>query len=410
MNDAPSRVADGGRARSHPPERPLPPLRNRIVAGIVWSLLVALAILGIERAELLPPGINETTVDWRTYYLSERALAPRSDIAVIVVGERSLEDYAYVSPVDRALLANLIREVDGARPRAIGLDIILNRASEPAKDEALVSAIREVGSPLVLGVIDERARYYPSEDFDWQEQLLERSGRPAAHLLFGWQDDRFGIGDHVVRFIADPAPSAPGRRGLAETLAALGGGFAAPRSPYISWLLPPLGSGDLFPTYEIPTHPPVGSGGAGTRLIPESFRALLKDRLVLIGGAFADRDRHLTPLSVSNDEQMSGVFIHAQILAQLLDGRSLEVLSEPLELLTLLVVAGFGFLLGRRYRLKRYDFLASALGLAVLVPVGAWMFNAFQLIVPVTAIFFAWIAGITGGHYCNWALRKLGLG
>ena len=62
---------------------------------------------------------------------------------------------------------------------------------------------------------------------------------------------------------------------------------------------------------------------------------MLSDRMVLIGGNFSDRDQHLIPLSVTDGRRYPGLFVHAQILAQIMDERSLSTLSKPLQFVVL---------------------------------------------------------------------------
>ena len=69
---------------------------------------------------------------------------------------------------------------------------------------------------------------------------------------------------------------------------------------------------------------------------------------MLIGGNFSDRDQHLIPLSVSDGRRYPGLFIHAQILAQIIDGRSLSTLSVPIQGVIFLLATAIGFWVGRR--------------------------------------------------------------
>ena len=76
---------------------------------------------------------------------------------------------------------------------------------------------------------------------------------------------------------------------------------------------------------------PIGVGAAlllaGEQPL-SAIEPLFKDRLVLIGGRFEDRDLHRVPLfaadNESNTRQIHGVFLHAHKIAQTLDGRTVR--------------------------------------------------------------------------------------
>lgn len=55
-------------------------------------------------------------------------------------------------------------------------------------------------------------------------------------------------------------------------------------------------------------------------IAPEVWRRTVADRIVIIGLNMLDSDQHPTPLSVVSGSAMSGAEIHAQIVAQRLDG------------------------------------------------------------------------------------------
>ena len=378
--------------------------RGRFLPGILWSLLVAAVLLIASHAQLLPAAPDDWTIDWRTFLFSDRATEQRSDIAVVLVGEESLARYRYRSPVDRGLLAALVRAIDSAGPKAIGLDFILDRPTDPDKDEALLSVVREVASPIVLGGIDRRTRAASESHLKFQEEFLAKAGRPVGHLYFARDEDRLRISDQVVRYLMRPSPIPPERRPFAEILATLDQPMRPLASHHIAWLLPPEAAGtETFATFRVPEHEP---GSDAARILPTSWRAALGNRFVLIGGDFVDRDQHLTPLSIADASRLPGILIHAQILAQLRDGRSIYVTPAWAEAAILFAVAGIGFWLGQRFRLKRFDSLVYVVSLCALVALGAFLFAKFRLIIPSTTVFFAWLAGVAGGHYSDWVLRR----
>jgi CHASE2 domain-containing sensor protein len=375
------------------------------VLGVIWACAVALVLTVASLAGFSPEGPDEWTYDWRTLFFSQSAERPRDDIAIILIDEDSMRDYDYVSPIDRGLMAKLLQALDSAAPKAVGLDFIYDRRSEDGKTKALIDTIRTMRSPIVYGAIDNRIRGFKPDDLKYQEEFIAKAGRDAGHVFFARQLDQLKIGDQVVRFMGERAPAPPHRKSIAQLLVEKSGATSPsePASAFIAWLLPPRG-GDLFPMFRVPRHRP--DAGAET-ILPESWRQALRGKIVLIGGDFVDRDKHLTPLSVLDGAKMPGVVVQAQILAQLRDGRSIHEVPWEMELALLAVVALLGFLVSSFLSVKRYDWLIYFGGLAALVLLGVVLFSTYAIIIPSTTLFFAWTAGVTGGHYAETVARKL---
>jgi len=381
-----------------------------LVSGAIWSVIVAAALMFLAENSLLPEAPDKVTYDWRTAILSDRAKEQRSDIAIVLINDDSLSKYWWLSPVDRALIAEIVRAVDSAGPKAIGLDFIFDRPAEEAKNRALVQAIRQARSPVIVGAIDRRAWRVKPRDLKRQEDFIARLGRPAGHLFFKHKEDRFSLSDDVVRFLSEPSPDKTKRKSLAQLLAEVSGRRFTPKSSYIDWQLPPEAQGaELFATLRVPEHEPVDGSGIGESVLPVAQRDLMRGKIVLIGGDFIDRDRHRTPLSILDGADYPGVWVHAQILAQLLDKRSVVEVPRPAEFATLFLLGWFGFCLGYRFRLKRYDVFVSFAGVIVLIALGGAAFWFAKLIIPSTTLFMAWIVGVTSGHFYHWTRRRLGL-
>jgi CHASE2 domain-containing sensor protein len=123
----------------------------------VFCLLVAASGLELDRRDLqLVQTFDKVAGDWRVALGSPPAPDQRTDIAVVLITEDSLLDYDARSPIDRALLAELVRAVDQAAPRAIVFDIIFDRRARA--DDTLIDAIARAKAPVVLAAIDERVR------------------------------------------------------------------------------------------------------------------------------------------------------------------------------------------------------------------------------------------------------------
>ena len=169
--------------------------------------------------------------------------------------------------------------------------------------------------PIVFGAIDGRIRGIKPEDLRYQEDFIARTGRDAGHVFFARQLDQLKISDQVVRYMGERSP-APHRKDIAQLLVKKPTRSRRSNPPVpISPGLPPTPAATFSRSSACP-----GISRMRTRrpFLQRASSQALRGKIVLIGGDFDDRDQHLTPLSVTRDDFFNGLFIHAQILAQLL--------------------------------------------------------------------------------------------
>ncbi len=382
-------------------------LGKRIIAGLLFSILAGLVLVAASRANLLPAAPDKFTYDWRTYLLAEQAPHPRSDIAIVRINERSLAGYNYVSPIDRGLIAEIVKRVDEAGAKAIGLDIIIDRPTEPQKDAALAEAIRQAHAPVILGAVDARGGEL-TEGLAFQEDFIAKAGRSAGHIYFATERDGLTLSDQAVRFMLPPSPEPLHRLSFARMLAEIDGKKPEPASPLIFWRRPPASGGaDLFTAFTVPVHRDADGNPKGSAL-PESWRGALAGKIVLIGGGFRDRDLHLTPLTVASRERVHGVGIHAQILAQLRDGRSIHEMPWWVEFLIAAAVAALGIYAARRWTLSGSGLISTAIAFLAIVTAGGLLFWAMHIILPSATLFLAWAAGLFAGNWAGAPATKAG--
>ena len=290
-----------------------------------------------------------------------------------------------------------MRTIDAAQPKAIGLDFVFDRPTELSKDEELLQSIRDARTPVVLGLLGARS-FRSDRERTFQAQFLAAANRPTGHLYFDGYHGPLVISDHVVRFHIGSYPGEPVRQSFAELLATAAGASTPSKSPYISWLLMPRDGTETFLT--VPAEHVLAQGGLPA---PLPLEQLLHDRIVLIGGNFADRDQHLIPLSVTDERRYQGLFIHARIVAQLLDRRSIWSLGWPFVLASIALAAAGGFWVGRKERLEHFHLLIELLSIAVLIVISVVVFVSGGLIFPFVSVLLGWLAGVTGGVYSRWA-------
>lgn len=305
--------------------------------------------------------------------------------AIIVAGitEETLARFPYRSPVDRGFLADLVNSLAEKGVRGVGIDILFDQATEPEKDQALKQALENFAGPVVVSWGDRRAGM-TEEQLAFMDEYLANVPKGFANLI----KDRDGI----VRRIFPGARLADGsgeyRRGFVLVLGeALG--LAVPEEP-----VPLAYSGRT----EDGSDPIVIMPSERVSLLPKAW---LEGKIVLIGAVLPQRDRHLTPLATALGAgygNLPGVVIHAHILAQLLEDRSLTVMPwyAALMLIAAITAAALGLAL-----VEIPVWIKVAIGLAgtVLLWVASGVaFAQFAVMVPVVgptvALFVAGALGI----------------
>jgi len=183
----------------------------------------------------------------------------------------------------------------------------------------------------------------------------------------------------------------PGVASFAETAARAGQRFVAPKSDRISWLRTPLDGDDTFLTLPAETI-------LSPDILPrQELERLLKGKIVVIGGAFSDRDQHLTPMSVLSGERYPGMFIQSQIIAQLTDPERRPIYGTPWHVWTFAVLAwaAVGFLSGRSERVHRWRPWSEILVVVALILTSIISMMVFRLTFPFVAALLAWGLGET---------------
>lgn len=219
------------------------------------------------------------------------------DIAIIAISDRTLAAFPYRSPIDRGFLADLITTLAASDPRAIGVDIVFDQATEPSKDEALRAALTRATAPVVIASVAGDS----SLDREQRRYLAGFiSDRRTGYVNLA--RDRF---DSQIRE-HEPLRPATGERSFTAELA-IAAGAAAPDRPFaIDWRHR-SSDGPPFPIYP----------AEAAAQLPRSW---LEGRVLLIGTLIPGIDEHRTLFSAFGSPA-HGVEIHAHILSQILEGR-----------------------------------------------------------------------------------------
>jgi len=361
---------------------------RRRLFGALTVIVVAIGVLLLSKIGYIQDA-EHWTADWRTALFSTRNPSQHESVALVLITDETLDSYPVRIPMDRGMIAKLVRVVASAHPAAIGIDFVFVRPTVPSADAELLSAIREADVPIVLGSVDERAGLIPKQ-LQYHRQFLAAAKRPTGHVFFERKTNAFGISDHVIREMAEPIESVDHQQSFAEVLAQIKRKGATPHTPRIAWLLAPRDGSQTF--YEVEASDLLGEPEDAAPLLPG-----LKDKIVLIGSDLVDLDRHLTPLSVVNEARMPGVKIHAQIVAQLIDDRWLRTLNWPEEFLMLLGIIFAGYAASRHRKLGAFKSTLAWVGSTSLVISGFVAFNMLNLVLPYTSALTAWLTALRIG-------------
>ena len=368
------------------------PWRRPLILSGVFALGATLLL-----ADLAPryaPGLlrfEHYLGDVRTALLCDQLPSQHQSVAIVAITDDTLAGYRTHLPVDRDLLARVTEAVDAAGAKVIGLDFLFTSPATDGNELLLIDAIRRARAKVVLAAADERYGLTEAQR-DNQQAFFREIDRPAGY--FNLATER----DSVVRFMAQPY--ADGKGAYPKSFAALSAESAGlalrQERSRIAWRRSPRDGSDTFLTISAemllrPADDPVA----------QLLRAGLKDKIVLVGGMLREIDSHLTPLTNRPEEKMHGVSIHAHMVAQMVDGRSIAQLETNAFSLRLALasVTVLGFLVGWGFRRKRQGLLASGLATAVIIAIDTFVFWQLRIVLPLVLALAAWFLGEFSGHY-----------
>jgi adenylate cyclase len=253
------------------------------------------------------------------FQASARAVEQPDDrIVLLVYNDDTLRDLGKRSPLDRRMLAQALRALDAMQPRAIGIDILIDQA-QPEDDE-LIGAFRALHTPTYLAFATHAAN--PAQVADWQEEwmrgFLARVGPGQLHQAsIRLSPD---LADGVVR--RWPVPDLQLRAPLLANAMAREHPEFAGYSGAIDFVRTASAGAQRFPEIQIDTLAALDGLPAEARAaVLAGFAERIRGRYVLIGGDINDLDDFPTPMTRFTGQTMKGIEVHAQLLAQQLDGR-----------------------------------------------------------------------------------------
>lgn len=365
-------------------------------------LLVVAATLGYQN------GLGRLDQTFYDRLVQTHTRPARGDIIIVAIDDYSLAQLGRW-PWPRSIHADLIKRLNRAQPRAIGLDLILTEPEKPDAtgarpgDTALAQAIGE-NRRTVLPITMESAGAGLGVGMPVPE--FERAAVAVAHINLELDPD--GVvrsvflreGQNEVRWpqfaLALSSLRKPGAIVGATSEPEIPGDRADPRG------IPSAHSWQRDYLMHIPY-----SGGSGhfksvpfvsvlRGEVPDSF---FSDKYVLIGATAAGlADQYPTPMA--GNTSMSGIEIHANILASLLNGESI-VLSKSWQSALLSMLPAFFAMLTYLFFSPRISLLINVGLLALTVAACDYALRAGMWIAPASALIALLLT------YPLWSWRRL---
>ena len=276
------------------------------------ALLLIIAVLIARFSWQIPLAIQAE----RAFYdLQIGTMAPRRDqddrIVQIVYTDETLATTGKRSPLDRTILAKALKRIDSFKPKAIGIDILIDQAQP--EDPVIIDAFKSMKTPTWLAyaaadVAEDKIMLWQQEFIEaFQKSLKPGNVMPGSIILE--PDD-----DNVLRTWPQVRPGQPERLFVAMTQG------ATPKfknfQGSIQYVSPAIVERPVFASIPIDTFAEDALFAS-----PEAealFRQQIEGKYVLIGGHIQDIDLFETSLG---GKPIWGVEIFAHMLSQQLDGR-----------------------------------------------------------------------------------------
>lgn len=291
-------------------------------------MLICLAVLIARYSWVLPGGTVPTPLigeaeralyDLRAYYAADLVEEDKR-VVLVVYTDQTLIAARKRSPLDRGLLAKTLRTLDTFEPKAIGIDILFDQPQD--EDEELIATLRAMKTPVAVAYA---AKATNPDDIEYEQQkfldsfmarLAGSKAQPASIRL----DNTFGA-TRLWPDIREGLPPLLGRVMLAEAGEPAAGAFAGYEGA-IDYRRAKFQDSVLFPPAQIDLF--VDPDPEILPFLKEQYAG----KYILIGGDIVDYDRVETTFTSINGEVPAGIAVHAEIIAQMLDGRMLQPIPE----------------------------------------------------------------------------------
>jgi adenylate cyclase len=298
----------------------------------------AAVLTGFVMAAYAADVLNDSELDTVDARFAVRGdLDPPADIAIVGIGEQSFTELGEQWPFPRTLHAEAIARLRRDGARVIAYDVQFTEPSNPSDDQALADAIARAGN-LVLATtaVDDRGR----TNVLGGDRVLRSLGARAAHA--GLTTDSGRVVRRTSRELEGLETFAVAAVERYQRVQVTGEGFPDP-----AWI-------DYHGRTNVETVP-------FHRVVRGRFRPrTFEDKIVLVG-ATAPSLQDVHPTSVSGEEFMYGVEIHANAISTVLRDFPLREVSGWVTVALILLFGAVGPLIAIRFGPLRAAFIGLAL-------------------------------------------------
>jgi adenylate cyclase len=264
-------------------------------------------------------------------------LEPPEDITIVGIGESSFRELGEQWPFPRTLHAEAITRLRRDGARVIAYDVQFTEPSNPSDDQALAEAVARAGNVvLATTVVNDRG----GTSVFGGDDVLRELGARAAHAGLTTDSGR------VVRRMSREIERLEAFS-VAAVERAQRGQVTDDAFPDPAW----IDYHGRTTVRTIPFH----------RVVRGGFpRGTFRDRIVVVG-ATAPSLQDVHPTSVSGDEFMYGVEIHANAISTLMRDFPLSEVPEWVTVALILLFGAVGPLIAIRFGPLRAAFIGLAL-------------------------------------------------
>jgi len=332
-------------------------LREAGMVQLVGMVIFVAFSIFIARYSWALPGGGEPTpltndaeralYDTRAY-LAADLVEQDERIVLVVFDDQALINLEKRSPLPRDAIAEALRNLDGMGAKAIGIDILFDQPQ--AEDIDLVETLRAMETPTSVAyatlATNEADIVYQQQEFLNEFMAAVEEGNTNVRRASIRLDDEFGatrvwpdiipdlpplLGRAMLEDAGGPHQEFAGYEGAIEYRRALKADFdddADPDAPTQGQVEEPL-----FLTLSIELFLDLDPA------VAEIVAQEIEGKYVLIGGDILDYDRVATPFTSWTGFEPSGLSVHGELIAQMLDGKRLaQIPSWSLWVMALVVV------------------------------------------------------------------------
>lgn len=342
-----------------------------------WRPLLeaAIAALALVALWLVAQTPQWRQLEFKTFdlYTALGARGSAAPIVIVAIDEPSFRELGLQWPFPRHVHADLIDRVASDGARVIAFDVLFSEPTDTENDQRLATAIGRA-SNVVLAKTREVSETTASREWSVVEPLPSLRAAGARVGDVGVDPDA----DYVVRLVPGPADSFP------RVIVRAAQGMSGQATEESGTKLIRYASQGSFPTVHY--YQALQSG-----LLPPGF---FRNKIVLVGLDVRSSpepsrsDLYNSPFLDVAGRLMPGVEIHANIAANLLDGRTLEpapaIVDAALAVALALAVGVVGW---RRGPARAATVLIGTSALALLASYGLFTRSAIWLspLLPIAA-------------------------